>query len=153
ALAGFIVRALMHRLAKRFTEAGVLTGSLFLAALAYVAVPALTDGALLAFAAFALGLALGSAQPLTILLTYNHAPKGRSGEALGMRIMANKVTQIALPVVFGGMGAALGAVPVFLSTGVFLLAGGVLALRELRNSSVNCVRMAEPGSHISNKAD
>src|SRR5207302_543920 len=92
ALAGFIVRALMHRLAKRFTEAGVLTGSLFLAAIAYVAVPALTDGALLALAAFALGLALGSAQPLTILLTYNHAPKGRSGEALGMRIMAHKVT-------------------------------------------------------------
>src|SRR5207253_2444137 len=92
ALAGFIVRAFMHRLAKRFTEAGVLSGSLFLAALAYAAVPALTEGALLAFAAFALGLALGSAQPLTIILTYNHAPKGRSGEALGMRLMANKVT-------------------------------------------------------------
>jgi len=135
AVAGFIVRALMHRLAKRFTEAGVLTGSLFVAALAYVAVPALTDGALLALAAFALGLALGSAQPLTILLTYNHAPKGRSGEALGMRIMANKVTQIAMPLIFGGMGAALGAAPVFLSTGVFLLAGGVLSLRELRNQA------------------
>src|SRR6266481_892106 len=109
ALAGFIVRAFMHRLAKRFTEAGVLSGSLFLAALAYVAVPALTDGAFLACAAFALGLALGSAQPLTIILTYNHAPKGRSGEALGMRIMANKVTQIAMPLIFGGMGAAMGA--------------------------------------------
>src|SRR3989442_1390718 len=133
-LAGFIVRAFMHRLAKRFTEAGVLSGSLFLAALAYVAVPALTDGAFLACAAFALGLALGSAQPLTIILTYNHAPKGRSGEALGMRLMANKVTQIAVPLVFGGLGA-LGAVPVFLSTGVFLLAGGVLSLRELRNQA------------------
>ncbi len=134
ALAGFIVRAFMHRLAKRFTEAGVLSGSLFLAALAYAAVPALTEGALLAFAAFALGLALGSAQPLTIILTYNHAPKGRSGEALGMRLMANKVTQIAVPLVFGGLGA-LGAVPVFVSTGVFLLAGGVLSLRELRNQA------------------
>src|SRR5437867_3638755 len=133
-LAGFIVRAFMHRLAKRFTEAGVLSGSLLLAALAYVAVPALTEGALLAFAAFALGLALGSAQPLTIILTYNHAPKGRSGEALGMRLMANKVTQIAVPLVFGGLGA-LGAAPVFLSTGVFLLAGGVLSLRELRNQA------------------
>src|SRR5438034_972747 len=71
---------------------------------------------------------------ITILLTYNHAPKGRSGEALGMRLMANKVTQIAVPLVFGGLGA-LGAVPVFLSTGVFLLAGGVLSLRELRNQA------------------
>ena len=129
ALAGFIVRALMHRLAQRFTELGVLTGSLFVAALAYLAVPSLADGALLAAAAFALGLALGSAQPLTIILTYNYAPAGRSGEALGMRIMANKVTQIAVPLAFGGFGAAMGAGPVFLATGVFLLAAGVISLR------------------------
>jgi predicted MFS family arabinose efflux permease len=129
AVAGFIVRTLMHRLAQRYTEVGVLTGSLFVAALAYFAVPGLADGALLAGAAFALGLALGSAQPLTIILTYNYAPAGRSGEALGMRIMANKVTQIAVPLAFGGFGAALGAAPVFLATGAFLLAAGLISLK------------------------
>ena len=128
AVAGFLVRAVMHRLAKRYTEVGVLTGSLFLAALAYLALPALSDGVLLALAAFAIGLALGSAQPLTIILTYNHAPKGRSGEALGLRIMANKITQIGVPLLFGGLGSALGAAPIFLATGVFLLAGGVISL-------------------------
>jgi MFS family permease len=128
ALAGFAVRVVMHRLAERFTEVGVLTGSLFIAALAYLAVPGLADALPLAAAAFALGLALGSAQPLTIILTYNHAPDGRSGEALGMRIMANKLTQIAVPLAFGGMGAAMGAAPVFLATGAFLLAAGVLSL-------------------------
>ncbi len=129
ALAGFIVRSFMHRLAQRYTEVGVLTGSMFVAALAYFAVPGLDGGLALAAAAFALGLALGSAQPLTIILTYNHAPAGRSGEALGMRIMANKVTQIAVPLAFGGFGAALGAVPVFLATGVFLLVAGLISLR------------------------
>jgi MFS family permease len=129
AVAGFIVRSFMHRLAQRYTEAGVLTGSLFVAALAYFVVPGLADGWLLAAAAFALGLALGSAQPLTIILTYNHAPAGRSGEALGMRIMANKVTQIAVPLAFGGFGAAMGAVPVFLATAVFLLAAGLISLK------------------------
>ena len=129
AVAGFIVRSFMHRLAARYTEVGVLTGSLFLAALAYFAVPGLGDGWLLAAAAFALGLALGSAQPLTIILTYNYAPAGRSGEALGMRIMANKVTQIAVPLAFGGFGAALGSVPVFLATGLFLLGAGLVSLR------------------------
>jgi len=132
AVAGFLVRVFLHRLSERFGEVGMLTGSLFLAAAAYAAVPALTDGALLAGAAFALGLALGSAQPLTIILTYNHAPKGRSGEALGMRIMANKVTQIGMPLLFGGVGAALGSVPVFLATGAFLLGGGVLSLLSSR---------------------
>jgi predicted MFS family arabinose efflux permease len=139
ALAGFLVRAVMHRLASRYTEAGVLTGSLFIAALAYVAIPGVGDAALLALAAFALGLALGSAQPLTIILAYNHAPKGRSGEALGMRIMANKVTQIAVPLVFGGVGAALGAVPVFLCTGAFLFAGGAISLWDLKNQRVGTV--------------
>ena len=135
AVAGFLVRAFLHRLSERFGELGMLTGSLFLAAIAYAAVPALNDGAPLAAAAFALGLALGSAQPLTIILTYNHAPKGRSGEALGMRIMANKVTQIGMPLLFGGVGAALGSVPVFLATGAFLFAGGVLSLLSSRGES------------------
>jgi MFS family permease len=129
AVAGFIVRTVMHRLAQRYTELGVLTGSLFVAALAYLAIPALASAWLLAAAAFILGLALGSAQPLTIILTYNHAPEGRAGEALGMRIMANKVTQITVPLVFGGFGAALGAVPVFLALGVFLFAAGLVSLK------------------------
>jgi len=124
------VRLFMHRLAQRYTELGVLTGSLFVAALAYLAIPVLGSAWLLAGAAFVLGLALGSAQPLTIILTYNQAPAGRSGEALGMRIMANKVTQIAVPLMFGGVGAALGAVPVFLATGVFLLGAGGLSLKS-----------------------
>lgn len=130
AVAGFIVRSFMHRLAQRYTEVGVLTGSLFVAALAYFTVPALGAGWPLAAAAFAIGLALGSAQPLTIILTYNHAPAGRSGEALGMRIMANKITQIAVPLAFGGFGAAMGAVPVFIATGAFLLAAGLISLKR-----------------------
>src|SRR3954452_4261795 len=132
AVAGFMVRSFMHHLAHRYTEIGVLTASLFVAAAAYALLPALHEALFLGMAAFALGLALGSAQPLTIILTYNHAPKGRSGEALGMRIMANKVTQIAVPLAFGGLGAAMGSVPVFLATGVFLFVAGVLSLKSDR---------------------
>jgi predicted MFS family arabinose efflux permease len=132
AVAGFMVRSFMHHLARRYTEIGVLTGSLFLAATAYALLPALHEAVLLGVAAFALGLSLGSAQPLTIILTYNHAPQGRSGEALGMRIMANKVTQIAVPLAFGGLGAAMGSVPVFLATGAFLFVAGLLSLSSAK---------------------
>jgi predicted MFS family arabinose efflux permease len=128
AVAGFMVRTIMHRLARRYTEIGVLTASLFLAALTYALLPALHEAVLLALAAFTLGLALGSAQPLTIILTYNNAPEGRSGEALGMRIMANKVTQIGVPLAFGGLGAAMGAAPVFLATAGFLFVAGLVSL-------------------------
>jgi MFS family permease len=135
AVAGFMVRSILHRLAHRYTEIGVLTASLFLAAVAYALLPALREAVLLGLAAFTLGLALGSAQPLTIILTYNHAPAGRSGEALGMRIMANKVTQIGVPLAFGGLGAAMGAVPVFLATGGFLLLAGLLSLKSGRGET------------------
>jgi sulfur relay (sulfurtransferase) DsrF/TusC family protein len=35
-----------------------------------------------------------------------------------------------VPLAFGGLGAAMGAVPVFLATGVFLLAAGVVSLKR-----------------------
>lgn len=131
AAAAFVVRLIMHRLAARFTEAGVLTASLFIASATYALIPALTDAAVLAALAFALGLGLGSAQPLTIMLTYNHAPPGRSGEALGLRLTVNKITQIAVPLAFGAIGSAFGLAPVFWANAALLLAGGVASVRDM----------------------
>jgi MFS family permease len=88
---------------------------------------------LLAVVAFLLGIGLGCAQPLTILLTYNHAPPGRSGEALGMRLTVNKLTQILVPLTFGAIGSAFGLLPVFWANGVFLLAGGFVSLAERKS--------------------
>jgi MFS family permease len=97
-------------------------------------VPLVSHAALLAVVAFLLGIGLGCAQPLTIILTYNHAPKGRSGEALGMRLTVNKLTQILVPLVFGAMGSAFGLIPVFWANGLFLLGGGVVSLAERKIS-------------------
>lgn len=132
AAAAFVVRLVMQQLARRFTETGVLTGSLFIAAATYALFPFLSGVPMLVLAAFLLGLGLGSAQPLTIMLTYHHAPKGRSGEALGMRLTVNKITQISIPLVFGGIGAMFGLFPVFWANAAFLLAGGIVSLKDLR---------------------
>jgi MFS family permease len=132
AVAAFIVRLGMHKAAKRLGEVGVLTASLFIAGVTYLLVPLVSQASLLALAAFMIGIGLGCAQPLTILLTYNHAPPGRSGEALGLRLTANKLTQIAVPIVFGGLGSAFGLFPVFWANGAFLLAGGFISLAERR---------------------
>jgi predicted MFS family arabinose efflux permease len=135
AVAAFIVRMGMHRASRRIGEIGVLTASLFIAGATYMLVPFVSQAPLLALAAFVLGLGLGCAQPITILLTYNHAPSGRSGEALGMRLTVNKLTQIVVPLVFGGLGSAFGLVPVFWANGAFLLAGGFVSLAERRFSA------------------
>ena len=135
AVAAFIVRLGMHSAARRIGELGVLTASLFVAGLTFLVVPMVSQAPLLALMAFLLGIGLGCAQPLTILLTYNHAPAGRSGEALGMRLTVNKLTQIAVPLVFGGLGSAFGLYPVFWANGAFLLAGGIISLAERRASA------------------
>jgi predicted MFS family arabinose efflux permease len=129
--AAFVVRLAMQGLARRYTEVGVLTGSLFIASAAFALMPLLSQLGLLLALSFALGLGLGSAQPLTIMLTYDHAPEGRSGEALGMRITVNKLTQIAVPLIFGGIGSAFGVPPVFWANAAFLLIGGVISARDL----------------------
>ena len=132
AVAAFIVRAGMPRATRSMGELGVLTASLFMAGLTFLAVPFAAHAMLLAAIAFLLGIGLGCAQPLTIILTYNHAPEGRAGEALGMRLTVNKATQIFVPLAFGAMGTALGLLPVFWATGAFLLAGGAVSLLERR---------------------
>ncbi|HEX7403033.1 MAG TPA: MFS transporter [Usitatibacter sp.] len=135
AVAAFIVRMGMHRAARTLGEIGVLTSSLFIAGVTYMMVPFVDKALVLALLAFLLGIGLGCAQPLTILLTYNHAPEGRSGEALGMRLTVNKFTQILVPVLFGGLGSAFGLIPVFWANGAFLLAGGFVSLAERRIAS------------------
>ncbi len=142
AAAAFVVRLLMQELAKRFTEAGVLTGSLFIATATYALFPFLSGVPMLVLTAFLLGLGLGSAQPLTIMLTYHHAPPGRSGEALGMRLTVNKITQISIPLVFGGIGAVFGLAPVFWANAAFLLAGGIVSVKDLREDRGSSVSRA-----------
>lgn len=132
AVAAFIVRMGMNGAARRIGEVGVLTASLFMAGVTYLLVPLVSQAPLLALVSFLLGIGLGCAQPLTIILTYNHAPLGRSGEALGLRLTVNKLTQIAVPVVFGGLGSAFGLIPVFWANGAFLLLGGAVSLAEQR---------------------
>ncbi|HET7132058.1 MAG TPA: MFS transporter, partial [Gammaproteobacteria bacterium] len=130
AVAAFIVRLGLGRATRALGELGVLTASLLIAGATFMAVPLVSRAPLLAIVAFLLGIGLGCAQPLTIILTYNHAPSGRSGEALGLRLTVNKLTQILVPLVFGAVGSAFGLIPVFWANGVFLLAGGAVSLAE-----------------------
>jgi MFS family permease len=113
----------MPWMSQRFGEMRVLTWSLAIAGATYFLFPAFRDPFVLAMISFLLGLGLGCGQPLSIILTYNHSPPGRSGEALGLRLTVNKFTQILVPVMFGSLGSAFGILPIFCASGVLLLWG------------------------------
>ena len=129
AVAAFVVRMVMPRLVKRYTADTVLLGSLYIGCVAYLLFPMFDTALLLAVVAFVLGIGMGCSQPVSLMLIYDRAPAGRSGEALGMRLTINNFMHIAVPMLFGTLGTALGVAPVFYANAAILAAGGVITTR------------------------
>jgi MFS family permease len=125
-VAAFVVRLVMPTLVRRWTADAVLVWALFIGGAAYLLFPFCEQGLLLAAVAFILGLGMGCSQPLSLMLIYDRAPPGRSGEALGLRLTINNFMHIAVPMIFGSLGTAFGVAPVFITNAVFLTAGGIL---------------------------
>lgn len=124
-----IVRTLMPHLVKRSSEEQVLSLSLMLAVAVCAVFPLVTGFAALLLISFILGMGLGCGSPLSMILAYNRAPAGRSGEAMGLRQMVNKGTESLVPFVFGSLSAAFGMVPVFWLDAA-LLAGAAMLMRR-----------------------
>ena len=125
-VSAFFVRIALPALVKRWGPDTVFNGSLFVSAIAFMLFPLFGTAPALAAIALVLGLGMGCAQPVTLMLVYNRAPEGRSGEALGMRVTINQFTHIVVPIVFGTLGTAFGVAPVFLANALILAVGGVL---------------------------
>ena len=126
ALATFVIRLVMGRVARRFREWQVLNGTMFLAGMTYLLFPFIVSGWQLTTLAFVLGLILGAGQPMVMALMHRITPEGRVGEALGLRTTLMNSGQVALPLLFGALGATVGLTTVFWSAAVFLGAGGAI---------------------------
>lgn len=125
-IAAFVVRIGLPALVKRFGADNVFNSSLYVSAAAFLLVPLFTDVVTLAAVALVLGLGMGCAQPVTLMLIFSRAPEGRSGEALGVRVTINQVTHIVVPLVFGSLGSVFGIAPVFIINSLILAGGGYL---------------------------
>jgi predicted MFS family arabinose efflux permease len=121
--AAFITRLAIPPFTARWGEHAMMTATLALSAVAFVAVPFITQPVLLGVAAFALGLGLGSGQPLTMILSFNAAPAGRAAEAIAMRLAVSYGAHVVIPPVFGAVGAALGLAPIFWTCAMLLGSG------------------------------
>jgi MFS family permease len=125
-VATLVVRIFIPRLTRAFGEPKVLGWAMVLGAAAFASVPLFENVALLMLAAFVMGLGLGCGQPLTMMITYNRSPAGRAGEANGIRQMANNLTHMFVPLLFGALGSVLGMGPVFWANSFILLGGAFL---------------------------
>lgn len=129
-LALLIVRSVMPHLVKRLGEERLLAASLVLATGVCLVFPFVTGFATLFAISFVLGMGLGCGSPLSMILAYNRAPAGRSGEAMGLRQMVNKGTEVLVPFVFGSLSTAFGMVPVFWLDAMLLAIAATMMRRD-----------------------
>lgn len=131
AIAIILIRLVLPLFVRRVGETQTLTYAMFVACAAFCLFPLFTNAWALAAVSFFLGVGCGVGQPLSMTLVYNASPKGREGEAAGMRITVNQVAHFAIPLAFGALGSLAGYAAVFLTNAGFLFAGGVISRRLL----------------------
>lgn len=122
AAAMFSTRFAMPRLVKRWHPGQILFVAMSVSGLAFLAFPFFTVVHTLMALAFVIGLGLGCGQPLSMSMTYDASPPGRTGETTGLRLTANNMARVVVPLVSGALGAAFGAAPVFWLCAVNLFA-------------------------------
>jgi MFS family permease len=108
--AAFVTRLFIPPITRRFGERAMLAGAFIISGVAFIAFPLTTSAPLLAASAFVLGLGLGCGQPLSMILSFNAGPPGRSAEAISMRLAVSYGAHVFVPPVFGVIGAAVGGV-------------------------------------------
>lgn len=132
AAATLVIRMAMPLVARHVTEPRVLGVALLGAAVVYFLLPWSGSATTLAALLFALGLCLGSGQPMVMSLLHHHAPPGRIGEAVGVRMSLVQSSSVAVPLLFGALGASIGLTPIFWLVGACLAAGSALTRDSAR---------------------
>jgi MFS family permease len=129
ATATFLSRFFLPLMLRRMHPGQVLFSFMLLAAVAFVLIPFVSNVQLLMLLSFIAGIGMGVGQPLSMTLSFDRSPAGRTGEVTGLRLTFNNISRIVIPLVSGALGATFGAAPVFWLNAVNLIAVSWLARR------------------------
>jgi predicted MFS family arabinose efflux permease len=118
-----LVRLGLPAITRRITPWQLLLFSLAGSALTYFGVPLVSSmPPLLALAAW-LGIALGVAAPMLLMVIHDASPPERVGEAVGLRVTMMNASQTAIPLAAGGMVALFGLASMFWLFGLVFMSG------------------------------
>ena len=129
AAATFVTRFFLPFVMRRMQANEVMFWFMLLSACGFLVLPFLKTQYPLMLVAFVIGIGSGVGQPLSMTLSYNRSPAGRTGEVTGLRLTFNNISRIVIPLVSGTLGAAFGAAPVFWMNAVNLATISWLARR------------------------
>jgi len=107
--ASVVSRLVIPKLSAHFSRPALLTTSLYIAGASIALAPVFIDSLWIAGAALLVGgFFLGLGQPLTMTMISTAVPPLDRGAALAVRLMGNRLGQVALPVVASTVAAGLG---------------------------------------------
>ena len=122
AIAAAAIRVVLPLIASRASERSVILSSTIVTAAVFAVYPLLDSAWSMGLCSVILGFALGAVQPMVMSMLHQITPHARHGEALGLRLMTINASSVAMPMLFGSIGALIGI------AGVFWVVGGVIAL-------------------------
>jgi MFS family permease len=121
--AAFVVRIFLNSLVVRLTAERLLAYSFLIGAVGFLLVPLIENIVILSTVSFFFGLGMGCGQPITLMMTFSGSSRGRSGEAMGIRVTGNSLSRMIGQVLFGAIGSAFGVFSVFLINALLFASG------------------------------
>jgi len=129
ALAVSGVRVVIPLLAHHLREAQVLAGAMLLTAAVFGLYPWAAQAWQMMALAATLGVALGAVQPMVMSTLHQITPHDRHGEAIALRSMTINFSSALMPLLFGALGATVGASALFWLMGAAVGGASWQALR------------------------
>lgn len=129
AAAAAAIRVFLPMLAARTQEWALVAGAMIATAVLYGVYPFMHTALAMGICSVLLGFALGMVQPMIMSMLHQITPHHRHGEAVGMRLAAINASSVAMPMLFGAAGAAVGVSAVFWTVAAAVGAGSRLAFR------------------------
>jgi MFS family permease len=123
------VRLAIPRVAHHLREGQVLAGAMRCTAVVFALYPFARSAWLMAVFAMLFGLALGCVQPMIMTTLHQITPHDRHGEAIALRSMTINLSSALMPLLFGALGAAVGASALFWLMSAAVGSGSVPARR------------------------
>jgi len=124
------VRMAIPWLAHRLRESWVLCGSMLASAAVYALYPLGESAAYMGACAFALGVAIGAAQPMLLSAMHQAVDERHRGGVLALRTMWVGLGSVTVPVALAGAAAAIGPAAMLWAVGASVAAGSVFTRRR-----------------------
>jgi MFS family permease len=135
AISAALVRLMLPLIISRVHEWQVILTAMIMTSFFLALYPLAHEAWTMGLCSLAMGLFLGSVQPMIMSLLHQVTPEHRHGEAIGLRLMGINASSVIMPMIFGAVGATLGAAGVFWCVSAFVGLGSRTAwqLRSYKN--------------------